>query len=157
MSPVATPPAHFPPQRGRGHPPRSHADARITARQAISDDINLPAHAKECGIEVDNSVLQEVAEMVPSMTRLSLAGCSRINDVGLWALARNCTRLTGLDLSGVHQMTHVGLRSVSLRCAGLVEVSCNNVDNMNDTGVPPSPPPRPPTPAFPAGGLCTNT
>eukprot|EP00941_MAST-03F_sp_MAST-3F-sp1_P000797 g797.t1 len=101
----------------------------------LSLDIDLPKYAKDSGNSITNSMVQELAEMVPYMTNLNLSGCKEVTDVGLWALARSCSQLRRLNFRNMPQITHVGLRSISLRCLQLTDIDMSNNVAMNDQGL----------------------
>lgn len=51
---------------------------------AMSDEIDLAFYRKQNHTHITNAVVQELADLIPSMTSLNLSGCFEVTDVGLW-------------------------------------------------------------------------
>ena len=86
---------------------------------SIKDSINLHRHSLDTGKEVTNVLVQEVCVMKPDMTSLNLSQCRKVTDVGLWAIARHCTKLRELTLSQCEGVTNIGLRSLAMKCTSI--------------------------------------
>lgn len=98
----------------------------------INDNVDLQQFGYDWGEVVTNAVLQELCSVQPNMRILNLANCLDISDVGLWSIARHCTRIKELKLSGCNQITNIGLRSVSLRCCDVITLNFNNCILLDD-------------------------
>ena len=98
----------------------------------IVKNINLKQFARESGQQINNMIIQEVCAVQPMMEELDLSDCVEVSDVGLWSLARHCTRIKALTLSGCHQLTQIGLRSISLRCCEITTLNFNYCHLLDD-------------------------
>ena len=98
----------------------------------VLKSINLKQFSRESGQQINNMIIQEVCAVQPAMEELDLSDCVEVSDVGLWSLARHCTRIKSLTLSGCHQLTQIGLRSISLRCCEIITLNFNYCHLLDD-------------------------
>ena len=126
----------------------------------LRKDINLEVHASSSGVPVSNATVQEVCELNPELTILTLRNCDLVTDAGLWyaaygsrasvsryaddrwllvpwcafgrAIARACTSITSLNLSGLPEVSHVGIRAVTLRCRDLEVLDLSRCAGVHD-------------------------
>lgn len=103
-------------------------------RPFLSQDVDLSLLLRD-GARVTNGTVQEVAEAIPSLTRLDLTDCAEVTDAGLWSLARVATSLRALHIAGLSHVTHVGLRSIALRCRDLEELDAARCAAVDDLGM----------------------
>ena len=63
------------------------------------------------------SVLTRLTGRYTSVTRLNLAGCTRLSDAGLAVIARTCPALAWLDMRACKLVTNTGLAQLVGRCS----------------------------------------
>jgi hypothetical protein len=52
----------------------------------FSNSIDLASHASETGAVITNAVVQELSDIVPSMTAVNINKCYEVTDIGLWCV-----------------------------------------------------------------------
>ncbi len=60
---------------------------------SLSDVIDLEQYRKQNHTHITNAVVQELADLIPTMTSLNIAGCFEVTDVGLWCVHACLPRL----------------------------------------------------------------
>ena len=51
---------------------------------ALSDSIDLAQQRRENHQHITNAVVQELSDLIPSITSLNLQDCFEVTDIGLW-------------------------------------------------------------------------
>ena len=98
----------------------------------LTKRVDLNLFGRDVGEDISNVHVQEVCQIQPTMEELIVKDCIKITDVGLWSIARHCTKIKELNLSGCHQVTNIGLRSISLRCCEIVTLNFNYCHLLDD-------------------------
>ena len=98
-------------------------------------EINLRKYSIDSGQIITNGVVQELCITQPNMTKLDLAYCDEVSDVGLWAIARNCMNMEHLILTKCDQITNVGLRSLSLSLHKIRILDFSHCHLLDDIGI----------------------
>lgn len=84
----------------------------------------------ELCMQLSNSAVKHLAAGLAgsnTLKRLNLAGCRRIGDEGLLAVAKSCSRLTELNVRQCDKLTDVSVRAVTHHCLELEVLNLEDV------------------------------
>ncbi len=95
-------------------------------------DVNLREYGMDAGADVNDTTVQELCAVHPTLTRLDLTSCSEVTDVGVWSVARHCIAIKSLILQDCQALTNIGLRSISLRLSQLKVLNLNKCILVDD-------------------------
>jgi len=98
-------------------------------------EINLRKYGIDSGQIITNGVVQELCVVQPDLTKLDLAYCDQISDVGMWAIARNCFNMEHLVLTKCDLISNIGLRSLSLSLHNIKILDFSHCHLLDDIGI----------------------
>ena len=73
---------------------------------SLSDAIDLAYHRRENHQHITNAVVQELSDLIPSITSLNLEDCFEVTDTGLWYVTTPAPPRTGPVTNGQHLKLH---------------------------------------------------
>ena len=102
-------------------------------------EATLIALAQRCSLletltlhsKINDAVLIKLAYNCPLLTKVGLHFGS-VTDIGIAALAGQCTRLTTLALKYQYHLTHTSFTSIAMHCKGLQELNLSSIPTLTD-------------------------